>query len=276
MMATFGGDLTCPHRRDADGGRDDGQASTSSARHLVAVTIAWFIVGRSRRQQSTAPSCARGTIRPPSRLRFGLPLLPYAQGLRRCQPSEGDVSRDRTPCPPKALRVLATRRQLTGRPRSSDARGSYLGTVGTERLEEVANVRPRGRARDAIDTTTGDRARVCHPRRPVWRPWSKQVGAGCPSPAATGRVVGVLSAEDLLGGLSQGSGPPYTGYVYNVSSHALACGRTAVAAALPVRRSPGPPTPACPRGAWVVTVAAQRRASAYADRGRPRSAKATQ
>jgi len=210
---------------------------------LVAVTIAWFIVGRSD------DSIYRSQLRtrddsPASRLRFGLPLLPTLRVSDVASPPRVTFQ-DRTPAA-EALRVLHEA-ALPGAP-VVDARGSYLGTVGTERLEEVATSGPR----PGSATPSTPRRRPC-PRLPpstsVWRPWSKQWGL-VPVTSGDRRVVSPLRR-----------GPPrrlsqaldaYTGYVYNVSSHALAVeervGRGAPVAGHQVRDAGLPP------GCVVVTV----------------------
>ena len=212
---------------------------------LVAVTIAWFIVGRSD------DSIYRSQLRtrddsPASRLRFGLPLLPTLRVSDVASPPRVTFQ-DRTPAA-EALRVLHEA-ALPGAP-GVDARGSYLGTVGTERLEEVATSGPEAGLGDAIDTTTA--TVPASATLDVGLEALVQAGGGwVPVTSGDRRVVGVLSAEDLLGGYHRAL-DAYTGYVYNVSSHALAVeervGRGAPVAGHQVRDAGLPP------GCVVVTV----------------------
>jgi CBS domain-containing protein len=212
---------------------------------MVAVSIAWFIVGRND------DSIYRSQLRtrddsPASRLRFGLPLLGTLKvsDVARA-PSvtlhDGDLASE-------ALQALADA-GLAGAA-VVDARGTYLGTVGTERLEKVAAATPGTGIGGAIDTTTATVAASAS--LDVGLEALVQAGGGwVPVTSEDRRVVGALSAEALLGGYHRAL-DAYTGYVYNVTSNALAVeetvGRGSPVAGRRVRDAGLPP------GCVVVTV----------------------
>ena len=182
---------------------------------MVAVSIAWFIVGRSD------DSIYRSQLRtrddsPASRLRFGLPLLGTLKVSDVARPPS--VTLDDRDLASEALQALVDA-ELPGAA-VVDARGSYVGTVGTERLEKVASATPGAGIGEAIDTTTATVAASA--TLDVGLDALVQAGGGwVPVTNEDRRVVGVLSAEALLGGYHRAL-DAHTGYVYNVGSHAVA------------------------------------------------------
>ena len=189
---------------------------------MVAVSIAWFIVGRSD------DSIYRSQLRtrddsPASRLRFGLPLLATLKVSDVARPP--DVTLQDGDLASGALQALADAGLADAA--VVDARGSYVGTVRIERLEKVASSGPGARTGDAMDTTTATVA------------------------ASASLDVG-LEALVQAGGAWVPALDAHTGYVCNVTSHALAVeervGRGSPVAGHQVRDAGLPP------GCVVVTV----------------------
>ena len=212
---------------------------------MVAVSIAWFIVGRSD------DSIYRSQLRtrddsPASRLRFGLPLLATLKVSYVARPpdvtlQDGDVASG-------ALQALADAGLADAA--VVDARGSYVGTVRIERLEKVASSGPGARTGDAMDTTTATVAASASLDVGL-EALVQAGGAWVPVTSEDRRLVAVLSAEALLGGYHRAL-DAHTGYVCNVTSHALAVeervGRGSPVAGHQVRDAGLPP------GCVVVTV----------------------
>jgi H+/Cl- antiporter ClcA len=244
MMATFGGISRAPIAVMLMVAEMTGSVSLLGPA-MVAVAIAWFIVGRAddtiyRSQLRTRADSAA------SRLSFGLPLLATMKvGDVAGPPSL--VLGDRT----LAGQALAALREagLPGAP-VADARGSYVGTVETERLARLATAHPDATLGPAIDRTTATVAASA--TLDVGLDALVQAGGGwVPVTGGDRRVVGALVANDLISGYHK-TLDSYAGYVYNVTSEALAVeervGRSSPAAARSVREAGLPP------GCVVVTV----------------------
>jgi hypothetical protein len=212
---------------------------------MVAVSIAWFIVGRSD------DSIYRSQLRtrddsPASRLGFGLPLLGTLKVSDVARPPQLTLQDQATAA--EALRALAD----AGLPGAAvvDARGSYVGTVGTERLDKVASASPGAGIGDAIDTTTATVAASATLH--VGLEALVQAGGGwVPVTSEDRRVMGVLSAEAVLGGYHRAL-DAHSGYVYHMTSDAVAVevrvGRGSPVAGHQIRDAGLPP------GCMVVTV----------------------
>ena len=116
---------------------------------MVAVAISWFIVGR------TDDSIYRSQLRSradsaTSRLQFGLPLL-ATMGVATVAGDAAVVVEDRL----SGAEALAQLRDagVPGAP-VVDERGSYVGTVDTERIAELVDKEPQVGLGPAVDRTT--------------------------------------------------------------------------------------------------------------------------
>lgn len=181
---------------------------------MVAVAIAWFIVGRADDSiyRSQLPTRAQS---PAGRLRAGLPLLATLR--------VGDVAG-----PPKAVLYEGAtlsaavesleRADVQGAP-VVDERGSYIGTVDRARLETAARVHPEHKLANSVDPTTVTVAASADME--VGLEALVQAGGGwVPVTSGDRRVVGILSASDLITGYHRAL-DAYSGYVYNVTPHAV-------------------------------------------------------
>ena len=116
---------------------------------MVAVSIAWFIVGRND------DSIYRSQLRtrddsPASRLRFGLPLLAALRVADVATPATVTLPDGSSAV--EALRLLHDH-ALPGAP-VVDSWGSYVGTVGADRLGELLSAQPGALLGAAVDATT--------------------------------------------------------------------------------------------------------------------------
>jgi CIC family chloride channel protein len=206
---------------------------------MVAVSVAWFIVSRADDSIYRAQLRTRDDS-PASRLRFGLPLLPTLR--------VGDVS-----SPPKVVLEdgvsvgqayeLLRSAGVPGAP-VVDARGTYIGTVGTSVLAEVASVDPERRLVALADPTSATVAMDADLEAGLEA--LVQAGGGwVPVTSGDRRVAGILSASGLIGGYHKAL-DAYSGYVYNVTSHAVAVeervGQASAVAGKKIREAGLPPS----------------------------------
>ena len=182
---------------------------------LVAVTIAWFIVGRSddsiyRSQLRTRDDSAA------SRLGFGLPLLATLRVADVARPPTLTLQ-DRASAA-EALQALRDQ-ALPGAP-VVDTRGNYVGTVTTDRLNALVSAHSAAPLGTAIDATTATVAASA--TLDVGLDALVQAGGGWVTvTSGDRRVVGILSANELIRGYHRAL-DSYAGYVYTVTSPALA------------------------------------------------------
>ena len=116
---------------------------------MVAVAIAWFIVGSANDSiyRSQLPTRAES---PAGRLRVGLPLLATLR-VSDVASAPKLILREDAPVG-KALGSLDGL-GLPGAP-VVDARGSYIGTADRSRVETVAQARPDSKVYGVVDPTT--------------------------------------------------------------------------------------------------------------------------
>jgi H+/Cl- antiporter ClcA len=214
MMATFGGISRAPIAVMLMVAEMTGRVDLLGPA-MVAVAIAWFIVGRAD------DSIYRSQLRtredsPASRLSFGLPLLATLKVSDVAGPP-ALVLADRAP----AAEALAALRDagLPGAP-VVDSRGSYVGTVELGRLAKLAAAHPGALLGAAVDKTTATVAASATLDVGL----DALVQAGGAWVTVTGgdrRVVGALLANELISGYHR-TLDSYAGYVYNVTSEAVA------------------------------------------------------
>ena len=223
---------------------------------MVAVAISWFIVGRANDSiyRSQLPTRAES---PAGRLRVGLPLLAT---LRVADVASAPklILREDVPVG-KALESLDGL-GLRGAP-VVDARGSYIGTADRSRVETVAQARPDSKVYGVVDPTTATVAATADME--VGLEALVQAGGGwVPVTSGDRRVVGILSASDLIGGYHRAL-DAYSGYVYNVTPHAVAVeervGRASPVAGRKIRDAGLPP--------WCVVVTVQHKGTVIYARG---------
>ena len=215
---------------------------------MVAVAIAWFIVGRSDDSiyRSQLPTRAES---PAGRLRVGLPLLATLRVADVAGPPKLVFQEDMTLG--RALGSLDGS-NLPGAP-VVDERGSYVGTVDRSRLEAAASARPDHKLNVVIDPTTATVSVTADME--VGLEALVQAGGGwVPVTSGDRRVVGILSASDLIGGYHRAL-DAYSGYVYNVTPHAVVVeervGRNSPVAGRKIRDAGLPP--------WCVVVTVQHK-----------------
>ena len=148
MMATFGGISRAPIAVMLMVTEMTGSVGVLGPA-MVAVAIAWFIVGRAddsiyRSQLRTRADSAAG------RFGFGLPLLATLKVADVARPPLLTLA-DRA----LAVEALAALRDA-GVPGAAvvDARGSYVGTVEADRLDKLAAAHPGATLGAAVDRTT--------------------------------------------------------------------------------------------------------------------------
>lgn len=193
MMAVFGGISRAPIAVMLMVAEMTGSISILGPA-MAAIAIAWFIVriGDDSIYRSQARTRADSTV---GRLRVGLPLL---HSLRVASVvNEPRVVVDRRLSAGEALRALQ-KADVPGAP-VVDGQRTYLGTVSTERLDEVLEANAHAPLSAALDNTATAVAMSA----------SLDVGlealtqAGCQWVTVTNgarRVVGILSVGDLVRG----------------------------------------------------------------------------
>ncbi len=214
MMATFGGISRAPIAVMLMVTEMTGSVGVLGPA-MVAVAIAWFIVGRAddsiyRSQLRTRADSAAG------RFGFGLPLLATLKVADVARPPLLTLA-DRA----LAVEALAALRDA-GVPGAAvvDARGSYVGTVEADRLDKLAAAHPGATLGAAVDRTTATVAASA--TLDVGLDALVQAGGRwVPVTGGDRRVVGALLANDLISGYHR-TLDSYAGYVYNVAPQALA------------------------------------------------------
>ncbi|TAN28787.1 MAG: CBS domain-containing protein [Actinomycetota bacterium] len=215
MMAVFGAISRAPIAVMLMVGEMTGNMSLL-APAMVAVAIAWLIVGRSD------DSIYRSQLRtkadsPARRLTFGLPLLTTMKVADIARPAVLTI-KSHTPAAEalEGLRAAA----LPGAPVVSDAQGTYVGVVSTSHLEQFVSSNPNAEIDGAVESVTAP------------MPVSAKLDVGLEIFLQSGlawvpvvdddrQVVGVLSASDLVRGYNKVL-DSRSGYAYNITSHALA------------------------------------------------------
>ena len=237
MMAVFGGISRAPLAIMIMVAQMTGTISML-APAMVAVTIAWFMVGRA------GDSIYRSQLRtredsPAARLRFGLPLLPTLRVSDVASPPK--VVLEEGTSLAQACELLRSG-CVPGAP-VVDAGESYLGTVETSRVAEVAASAPERKVDAVLDPTTATAA-VDAGLEVGLEALFNAGGGWVPVTSGDRRVVGILSASDLIKGYHRAL-DAYSGYVYNVTSHAVAIeervGRASALAGKTVREAGLPP-----------------------------------
>ena len=214
MMAVFGGISRAPIAVMLMVAEMTGSI-TLLAPAMVAVAIAWFIVGRAGDSiyRSQLPTRAES---PAGRLRAGLPLLATLR--------VGDVAGEAKLVLREETTLGAALESFEGSDLPGapviDARGSYVGSVDRSHLEGVAAVHPDQKLAAAVDPTTVTVAAGADME--VGLEALVQAGGGwVPVTSGDRHVVGILSASDLITGYHRAL-DAYSGYVYNVTPHAVA------------------------------------------------------
>jgi CBS domain-containing protein len=223
---------------------------------MVAVAIAWFIVGRANDSiyRSQLPTRAES---PAGRLRVGLPLL---AALRVADVASSPKLILREDAPVGQAMESLDGLGLPGAP-VVDARGSYIGTADRSRVEAAAQARPDSKVHGVVDPTTATVAATADME--VGLEALVQAGGGwVPVTSGDRQVVGILSASDLIGGYHRAL-DAYSGYVYNVTPHAVVVeervGRGSLVAGRKIRDAALPP--------WCVVVTVQHRGTVIYARG---------
>jgi chloride channel protein, CIC family len=214
MMATFGGISRAPIAVMLMVAEMTGNIAMIGPA-MVAVTLAWFIVGRNddsiyRSQLRTREDSSAG------RLRFGLPLLATLRVADVASPPKAVLTEDALVG--AALEILRSA-DLPGAP-VVDERGSYVGTVSTERLGQLAETRSKRKLDGAIDATTATVALKADLQMAL-EALVEAGGGWVPVTSGDRQVVGIISASDLIGGYHRAL-DAFSGYVYNVTPHAVA------------------------------------------------------
>ncbi len=212
---------------------------------MVAVAIAWFIVGRSD------DSIYRSQLRtradsPTSRLQFGLPLL-ATMGVATVTGAATVVVDDHL----SAAEALE-RLQGVGVPGAPvvDARGTYVGTVETERVAELVAGDPDAGLGPAVDPTTTT-VSVAATLDVGLEALTQAGGRWVTVTSGDRHVVGVLSVSDLVRAYRRALDSD-VGRISQVTAHSVAVeervGRGSPLAGREIRHAGLPP------GCVVVTV----------------------
>ncbi len=214
MMAVFGGISRAPIAVMLMVGEMTGNMSLL-APAMVAVSIAWFIVGRSDDSIYRSQLRTRADA-PARRLSFGLPLLTTLKVADLARPAQVVVENSSSVS--DALSKLRAA-SLPGAP-VVDKEGRYVGVVAASRLEEAARSGPENQLDGLVDASLA----------PL--PVASKLDLGLEILFQSGlawvpvidddrKISGVLSVGDLVRGYNKAL-DSRSGYMYDITSYALA------------------------------------------------------